>query len=1134
MNAATTYSAPVSWILSHVTDADMFLVQSAVTCCALFWLLHRAWLTLWKPVPELISILGVEVPDAPAVSLAGIKSDAVTLHWTKPGVNKPVTKYLIQVNGVNVGESSRLETAITVTGLKPGHFYNVRVIAVGPNNFQAGGGVIRLRTYGRDGRPQLPNGRTSSNHSVEDQNGSDSGDESLGVRSSSVGLEAAPILDGVQAMAREQPSGNHPVQRRNTGGRKHSPSNAADHMPPANSVSDHSEESMQQLTERFEVIRKDIEELTVQISKDSEEFKSQMLDLMRERDEKRQALKEKEEASEKLKKEVHNSERANRQAQNRKTQKEKILREKQSDRTRMQEDLVRWKNEIEDMKIERELWQKEREKLDATKDAKAEELRAAIRKRQRLLNGLEEEIRVKGLQIKELEEERKNLPGGEDDEESRECDAAEAQSNLEWELKERELAAQLHTQSLHLRQLQAEFHGQQALYAALSVRQPNNPLMYQGNSSAVDLDPGSNQGKTKSRRSRNRKSRTNTISAPIAGYPITDSQFPSASIYNSLNNPNPPAFAPGPYFDLSNDTAMVPLSGQLNMSEADARALTAGAPLSPTATALLPSNIFTDDDPPSPRDEALTPFGPTLYSSLGPSNQDDHPQSPGSSSRSASLMSSPQASSHNLAIYGVSARDYGAEADKRSLNSPRTVDYRNAFGLPSGPNASKGFGHIFTFSRARGKTAGEDGHALGSLRYGQSASFPRSTDEPESINNRSRRISFSSGWNVMPSFLTRNSPAGEAAAGNAPAPARSLEARRRRAFNMFGSNLDDPSGLFSDRDPSSPRPVSIASSDLPRPSTDSAPFGWPATDGHVINRNSPLATNWSVNVLHPWSANPSRRPSMQHGSTTGATSGIASDDDEFLPPETGQSSPPPVGVIGTRPPSSQKPVTPRLNPAAPTFKAMFSRSSKADKGKGREKTTELTDDRPLTAETTSPAESRKSRDAPSIRTQDSMAESRDSLEKTSSNTPSDMAQTTQGGKDKESSFRQLLRRKGSSSKFSLSSIRTKDSVRFGSRKGGSSATNSDRNASMERDGSFEEFDETVLGRSLESVTSSPLIGSLGSAEGKGKEKEAGTPKEGRINWGRFGLKKDKNKTRESLDVDRSEAETTGTEDEGIV
>ena len=37
MNAVTYYGELIDWILSHVTDADMFLVQSAVTCCALFW-----------------------------------------------------------------------------------------------------------------------------------------------------------------------------------------------------------------------------------------------------------------------------------------------------------------------------------------------------------------------------------------------------------------------------------------------------------------------------------------------------------------------------------------------------------------------------------------------------------------------------------------------------------------------------------------------------------------------------------------------------------------------------------------------------------------------------------------------------------------------------------------------------------------------------------------------------------------------------------------------------------------------------------------------------------------------------------------------------------------------------------------
>jgi hypothetical protein len=57
-------------------------------------------------VPELISILGVDVPEPPQVSLAGIKADTVTLHWTRPGVNKPIVRYLIQVNGVN-GRPSR-------------------------------------------------------------------------------------------------------------------------------------------------------------------------------------------------------------------------------------------------------------------------------------------------------------------------------------------------------------------------------------------------------------------------------------------------------------------------------------------------------------------------------------------------------------------------------------------------------------------------------------------------------------------------------------------------------------------------------------------------------------------------------------------------------------------------------------------------------------------------------------------------------------------------------------------------------------------------------------------------------------------------------------------------------------------
>jgi hypothetical protein len=1046
-----------------------------------------------------------------------------------------------------------LETAIEVAGLRPGHFYNVRVIAVGSNNFQAGSRVIRLRTLGPDQRPMIGDSKTPPDTSSEEQQDGENGDERLTVRLNAA-TEPAHSPESSLSMTRE-PSSGQQGQRRNTGnagntaGRRHSPSTAAaDQAALANILSNHSDESMHELTEKFEGTRKETEEVLSQISKDYDEFKMEMNDLTKDRDEKKHILKEKEEASEKLKK-MHYSERLNRQAQNKKSQKEKALKDKQAERTRMYDDMARWKKGIGDWKEERQVLQREGEEYEKLKEAKVEELRVTIRKRQDSLTGLEEVIRVKGLQIKELEEERKNLPGAEDDDESRERDAKDREADLAWEKEERELSSQLIGANEQLRGIHVTIAQNQPNYNSLLARQANNPLMYHANSSGVDFDTTGGQGKAKSRRGRNRKSRTNTISSPVAGYPILDSPFPSAAAYNNLHSTASPTFAQGPYFDMNNDTAMVPLSEHMSgMSEADVRAMTAGAPLSPTATSLLPSNIFNDDEFPSPRVESSGSFGPILFGNTGPSTYDNDPQSPDSSSRSASLMSSPQTSSHNLAMYGVSGRDYAMEADRRSLTSPRME--LSAVGSPAGPEQSssyKGFGNLFIFQKARSKTMNEDGHALGTLKQGQSQSFPRTTEEPETMASRHRRISFSASWNAMamPSFLQRNS-AGEAAPeGNAPAPARNPGARRRRGFNMFGGSTDE-AGIYSERDPSSPRPVSIASSDLPRPSTDSAPFGWAPAQDSIINRNSPLATNWSVNAPQTWSTNASRRPSIQHGSTTALTTGLATEDDEFLPPTdtVGQASPASaIGVIGTRPVSSHKPITPKLNPAAPAFKGFgisFNRSSKPEKEKDKAKSKEIkplenatSANEPQNTNFSSPAESRKSRDTPSIHTQNSVAESQDSLERVSSNTPSEM-NTPSGNKDKESSFRQLLR-KGSSSKFSISSFRNKESGLFSSgKKAGSSAANSDRNASVERDGSFDENREDAgLGKSADSLTSSPMIGSIGSGEWKAKDKDSCTPKEGRMSmtWGRFGIKK--SKARESLDVDRSEAETTGTDDDEL-
>lgn len=51
MNAVTYYGELVNQIISYVKElkkVDMFLVQSAVTCCALFWYVISRQMTTWK------------------------------------------------------------------------------------------------------------------------------------------------------------------------------------------------------------------------------------------------------------------------------------------------------------------------------------------------------------------------------------------------------------------------------------------------------------------------------------------------------------------------------------------------------------------------------------------------------------------------------------------------------------------------------------------------------------------------------------------------------------------------------------------------------------------------------------------------------------------------------------------------------------------------------------------------------------------------------------------------------------------------------------------------------------------------------------------------------------------------------
>lgn len=512
------------------------------------------------------------------------------------------------------------------------------------------------------------------------------------------------------------------------------------------------------------------------------------------------------------------------------------------------------------------------------------------------------------------------------------------------------------------------------------------------------------------------------------------------------------------------------------ISHADADVLTGEGPMSPTANALLPSNLFRDEDVPGAllgNRRGNGTFSGDPLSNLSPSGGDSElhgPTSPvSSSSRSPSIFSSPRDSLQNVHNHQVGA-DPLLEMDRQPVNSPGTSFAPVA--VDGNPMAARRLASLFNFNRQRGKST-NDPPPLGTLKQGQSQSFPRNLEQGtlDPVGTRRRRGSYGNWANPMANFLTRNAAiSGDSAEGNGPLSSRPGTGRRSR-LNMFGTKYDplEPSSFLEQ--PSSPRPSSTYSFEnaLPRPSTESQPFGWPVFDS-IPHRSSPLGADWS-GTRGPWSRSQSRRQSIQHGSTSNLSLGSTPLDPEDYQSTLGKQMSPPA-PIGTRPQSSQRPITPKLNPAAPTFKTLFSRSDarRATRAeKNSDKAAEKSKDKvavegkdmefePLLEESSS-TNPRLSRDAHSIATATSVAESHDSLDRSTSGTPSE-AVTPVGPKE---TLMQRITRKSSSSKFSVPW--GKDRASLFSKKMGEPSTPGE----IDEDASS----EGQLGKSVDSVSSTP-------------------------------------------------------------
>ncbi|KAK4141842.1 uncharacterized protein C8A04DRAFT_13717 [Dichotomopilus funicola] len=1101
---------------------DLVLLRNAkmlVTGVAVVWLVRRAWQTLWKPVPELINILGVDVPDPPDVSLAEIRTDAATVNWTRAPANRSVQKFLIQVNGVVVGDvAANQEPAIVVSGLKPDHFYNVRVIAVGSNNFQAGSRVIRLRTFGRDGRPQLGNARLPSNFVPEEPRGSapnDAADESGGPRSPFPALEVPAVQEPPASPARDVGSTAGQGPRRNTVTRRHSPSTASMEQPIREDTTNADpKQSLPVLTEKFERIRQETEDVLALIAKEECENKLLMEELEAEKREKRKEQKKKEEQTERLKKDVHATDRAMRNAMQRKAQKEKALKEKQNERNKFHDNIGKWAKGVEDLRKERENFNRQMAELEVERDKKVEESQEENGDLQAECSRLEAELKERREQVKDLEEARKQLPGGDEDGEWREKIVEERR---EWYRSGtgRDLQETSNLETKRGRALDEQIR-------ALSIQvqhipQTNFGLYNHPNPSGMEFDHTATGHM--GRRARAGTSISNVqIPTTLGPFPQIDQTIAAPPGYASSRSAGaPPGFAPGPFIDHS-----------ANMGRSD-ESSNRTAPLSPSAAALLPSNLMADidDDDPSP----VSRFAPEYFPPHRASPE-DAPLSPASSGKSYSIFTSPHGSSSNLPFPPFQ----NDMSDRMSLNAAATAPSPVSTEPP--PNKLSGF---FPFQRSRHAKAGEhdtlQGLPFGSLKSGQSHSFPRQEDDLDGLVNKRRS------WGVF----NRNSVGHEM---EAHAPHSRMFSRSLNPFSS--SHRGPPGGAFPERDKSSPRPESIASAELPRPSTDSGSI-WGLQPGDVATLGKPSRL-WSPDA---WSRNASRRQSM-HGSPSALKTTLASADDEILGeemlPNVNE-----VGVIGSRPPMHSSQV-PKLNPNAPAFNIAALFKSKPDKEKEKEKKDKAKPGKDAkdkssknkeasgttpeglqipTVELESPSESRLSRDGYSVHTQTSVSESRDSLslDQSFSNTPSEPASAGLSSSFKDDNVVRKLFRKGSSSKFSIAGrLGGKESGLF--KKGPSSTASggaaSDKGTSMEQRSSIGDFEDIAadealhhlagpaafLGRGCDSITSSPGLPPAGSTKGG---KEGKTAARWLSNFGKKGKKE-----KESLDLDRAQfAEQAG-------
>lgn len=880
----------------------------------------------------------------PPSSTGSLQSPAAASRHTRSRsmaflVRHPVPRAQQHADRTAVEEVGPKDTSVNIANLKPATAYTVRVIAINHHNFHTQSDPIRFRT-------KLPSSDdfvdfAVYNRAVEIANDDEhENDEKWWVEPKVAPckgfLEPSSPMPTPSDMVRSHSnSTSHP--RRVTLGRRNSPANPNAYQQADDSTEDaKSGETEAQLQAEGDRLRSDIATTRKAIDEEERGFKDQKDVFSQKNNELKDELTRKTAASTELRKEVVNLEKENQRAQAKKTAEEKSLQQKFNERKKMQDDVQRFKVEIDDMAAEIERIGQQKEEYQQSSEQKAQELREKHSDELQTIKTLEESVREIGIQNRILEEERKKYEGSEGDIDA-ELRAQWAEEERQWNDRIRGLQQRYQAAWASLQAADRTYNEAQAQLQILSNRAANQPQVFR---QPPTIEAAPSRRTSQRRRPHAGSIGNDSFSAAPGSFPVTAAPYNN----NSISNISPSIIQPSPFFNFANGA--VPISNrETSFSLAEIEMLTGGAPMSPNAGALLPSDLFSNEtdrsadesdehhymgDFDEDRDSSGSRGGaPDVLAIPGlgalqardPANRS--PSSPASAqSRSPSLFASPRGSSNQLSI-GQPQYETGNEADAMSVKS-LSGSTRGV----GGSTLHSRFGQLF--NRQRGKTMSDQGPALGSLKPSQSHSVPRPDPaELDPIGAHRRRGSHSGGSSWMDSM----SKPFRSSTGTTSSGSPSHVQTRKRGFKLFPSKDEEPSWppVFGMERPSSPRPGSTRSfgdmNQLPRPSTESSQrFGWGPAEPPA-QRSSPLNTTveLGINTMSSFSRHQSRRPSIQYGPSTGlGYEDVVEDNYDFAP----ATNSPPQAPIGTRPPSQPQPTpaTPpsgKLNPAAPVFKGLW-------------------------------------------------------------------------------------------------------------------------------------------------------------------------------------------------------------------